>query len=44
MRMATEKRLIDANDAEKFAREHILDASVEDTLTKEVQYNARWAE
>lgn len=24
--MATEKRLIDANDAEKFAREHILDA------------------
>ena len=24
--METEKRLIDANDAEKFAREHILDA------------------
>lgn len=24
--MSTEKRLIDANDAEKFAREHILDA------------------
>lgn len=24
--MANEKRLIDANDAEKFAREHILDA------------------
>ena len=24
--MATEKRLVDANDAEKFAREHILDA------------------
>ena len=25
--MATEKRLIDANDAEKFAREHIFDAN-----------------
>ena len=30
--MATEKRLIDANDAEQFAREHILDAKERYTI------------